>query len=121
MANFSPHKLKKTDGVPHLELEQNPEILREVIESDYAGIVVGFAAETDDEKFSEIASEKARSKGADLLVANLVGESRGFGSVTTSTLFLNSVGSVLDAIDGSKMAVASRIFDLVSRQKENTP
>ena len=121
VANFSPHKLKKTDGVPHLELEQNPDILREVIESDYAGIVVGFAAETDDEKFSEIASEKARSKGADLLVANLVGESRGFGSVATSTLFLNSVGSVLDTIDGSKMAVASRIFDLVSRQKENTP
>lgn len=121
VANISPHKLKKADGVPHLELAQNPDILREVIESDYAGFVVGFAAETDDDRFAEIVADKARVKGADLLVANLVGESRGFGSETTSTLFLNSVGSVLDTIDGSKMAVASRIFDLVSRQKENTP
>jgi phosphopantothenoylcysteine decarboxylase / phosphopantothenate---cysteine ligase len=121
VVNFSPHKLKKTDGVPDLKLAQNPDILREVIESDYSGIVVGFAAETDEDRFAEIAADKARSKGADLLVANLVGESRGFGSVATSTLFLNSVGSVLDTIDGSKMAVASRIFDFVSRQKENTP
>lgn len=114
-------KLKKSDGVPKLELELNPDILREVIESDYSGVVVGFAAETDEQNFTEIASTKARSKGADLLVANLVGESKGFGSVATSTVILNSVGSVIDTIHGSKMSVAARIFDLVSRQKEDTP
>jgi len=53
------------------------------------------------------------------MVANLVGESIGFGSEPTSTLFFNSDGSVVDTVSGSKATVASRIFDIVSRQKED--
>jgi len=121
VANSSTQKIKKSDGVPELVLTENPDILRGVIAAAGGAFVVGFAAETDAENFESLASSKAISKGADLLVANLVGESKGFGSVPTSTLFLNSAGSVIDAVSGSKMAVASRIFDLVSRQKENTP
>jgi phosphopantothenoylcysteine decarboxylase/phosphopantothenate--cysteine ligase len=121
VANSSTHKLKKSNGVPTLVLEENPDILRDVVTAASGSFVVGFAAETQDEDFEKIASAKAISKGADLLVANLVGESRGFGSAPTSTLVLNNAGSVIDALDGTKMAVASRIFDLVSRQKETTP
>lgn len=119
--NSSFQKIKKADGVPELVLAENPDILRDVVAASTGAFVVGFAAETDVANFEKLVSAKAISKGADLLVANLVGESRGFGSVPTSTLMLNNAGSVLDALDGSKIAVASRIFDLVSRQKENAP
>ena len=121
VANASSQKIKKSDGVPELVLTENPDVLRGVVTAGRGAFVVGFAAETDAENFERLASSKALSKGSDLTVANLVGESKGFGSVPTSTLFLNSAGSVIDALNGSKMAVASRIFDLVSRQKENTP
>jgi phosphopantothenoylcysteine decarboxylase/phosphopantothenate--cysteine ligase len=121
VVNPSSQKIKKSDGVPELELAENPDILRDVVAAASGAFVVGFAAETDDEKFAELASAKAISKGADLLVANVVGESKGFGSAPTSTLVLNNAGSVIDTVNGSKMAVASRIFDLVSRQKVNTP
>ena len=120
VSNASSQKMKKSDGVPSLQLVENPDILRDVVAAASGAFVVGFAAETDDSNFEKIASDKAISKGADLLVANLVGESRGFGSAPTSTLMLNNAGSVIDAVTGSKIAVASRIFDLVSRQKENT-
>ena len=120
VSNASSQKMKKSDGVPSLLLVENPDILRDVVAAASGAFVVGFAAETDDSNFEKIASDKAISKGADLLVANLVGESRGFGSAPTSTLMLNNAGSVIDAVTGSKITVASRIFDLVSRQKENT-
>jgi phosphopantothenoylcysteine decarboxylase/phosphopantothenate--cysteine ligase len=120
VSNASSQKMKKSDGVPSLQLVENPDILRDVVAAASGAFVVGFAAETDDSNFEKIASDKAISKGADLLVANLVGESRGFGSAPTSTLMLNNAGSVIDAVTGSKITVASRIFDLVSRQKENT-
>ena len=121
VVNSSSQKIKKSDGVPELVLAENPDILRDVVAAASGAFVVGFAAETDDENFAELASAKAISKGADLLVANVVGESKGFGSAPTSTLVLNNAGSVIDTVNGSKMAVASRIFDLVSRQKVNTP
>lgn len=117
----SPQKLKKSDGIPTLELELNRDILREVVERSTAPFVVGFAAETDDANFEQLAIDKAKSKGANLVVANLVGASRGFGSDPTSTLFINNDGSVVDTVSGSKTAVAMRIFDHVSRQKETTP
>lgn len=121
VAEPSGRKIKKSDGVPELVLVENPDILKDVVAAESGAFVVGFAAETETGDFQKIASAKAIAKGADLLVANLVGESRGFGSVPTSTLMINNAGSVIDTVHGSKMAVASRIFDLVSRQKENTP
>ena len=121
VVNASSQKIKKSDGVPELLLAENPDILRDVVAAASGAFVVGFAAETDDENFATLAATKAIAKGADLLVANVVGESKGFGSVPTSTLVLNNAGSVIDTVNGSKMAVASRIFDLVSRQKVNTP
>lgn len=121
VAKPSGRKIKKSDGVPELVLVENPDILKDVVAAESGAFVVGFAAETETGDFQKIASAKAIAKGADLLVANLVGESRGFGSVPTSTLLINNAGSVIDTVHGSKMAVASRIFDLVSRQKEDTP
>jgi phosphopantothenoylcysteine decarboxylase/phosphopantothenate--cysteine ligase len=121
VANASSTKLSKWDGVPHLTLELNPDILREVVAQKSVGCVVGFAAETDTENFLERASAKAIAKGTDILVANLVGATIGFGNVPTTTVLIDSEGSVVDTVMGKKIDIATRIFDLVSRQKETMP
>lgn len=117
VANASTLKLKKSDGVPTLVLEENPDIVREAVALNTGAFIVSFAAETDDERFLELVVSKAKAKGTNLLVANLVGDDRGFGSAPTRTLFLEPDGSVVDTVDGSKFDVATRIIDLVSRQK----
>lgn len=121
VANVSTTKIKKDQGVPDLVLVANPDILRDVVAADSGAIVVGFAAETDAEHLLELAVAKARKKGVDLLVANVVGDSIGFGNNPTSTLLIRGDGTIVDSVSGSKLSVASRIFDVVSRQKENTP
>lgn len=117
VANRSVSKLKREAGSPELVLEPNPDILREAVERRTNQFIVGFAAETDDADFLTLAAAKARRKGASVLVANLVGESRGFGNIATNVVFLNSEGDILDEADGSKRDVAHRILSLVSRQK----
>jgi phosphopantothenoylcysteine decarboxylase/phosphopantothenate--cysteine ligase len=117
VTNASADKIKREEGVPALVLEPNPDILREAVDTGGDRFIVGFAAETDESNFLELARAKARRKGASVLVANLVGESRGFGNIATSTVLLNSEGDILDEAAGSKRDVAHRILSLVSRQK----
>lgn len=119
VANVSDQKVKKTDGPPTIVLEENPDIVRDVVALGGKAFVVSFAAETDDERFVDLVTAKARAKGSDLLVANLVGDNRGFGSAPTRTLFIEPDGSIVDTVDGSKFEVATRIVEHVSRQKAN--
>ena len=74
------HKIKKTDGPMTLQLERTPDILGSMrSEFGYKGVLVGFAAETDD--MLTHAQEKLRRKGCDMLVANDVScPGIGFGS-----------------------------------------
>ncbi|MFZ9042054.1 MAG: bifunctional phosphopantothenoylcysteine decarboxylase/phosphopantothenate--cysteine ligase CoaBC [Ilumatobacteraceae bacterium] len=68
----APHKLKKHDGPPRIELEPTPDILAGLGKSKPAGqVLVGFAAETDD--VEENARKKLVAKHLDLIVANDVG------------------------------------------------
>jgi phosphopantothenoylcysteine decarboxylase/phosphopantothenate--cysteine ligase len=71
----APHKTKKTAESPHpprFTLVENPDILRAISQSDHRpGLVVGFAAETDD--LLEHARAKRTRKGCDWIVANQVG------------------------------------------------
>jgi len=92
VADFRPKvvaeaKLKKDQGAPEILLEPTPDILRELADRKTDQILVGFAAET-----SEVEAQgraKLRSKGLDLLVANLVGrEGTGFDSDTNDATIL---------------------------------
>ena len=71
----APHKTKKTAESPHpprFTLVENPDILRAISQSDHRpGLVVGFAAETDN--LIEHARAKRTRKGCDWIVANQVG------------------------------------------------
>ena len=69
VANASDRKLKKSNGKPRIELEENPDILAEVAALPNAPYCVGFAAET--ENLHEYAQAKRASKKIPLLAANL--------------------------------------------------
>lgn len=118
VASPATEKLKKSAGPPVIELVENPDVLAEVAATKGDRFVVGFAAETDASTFDAELSRKAKSKGVDLLVGNLVGESQGFGNNPTAIVLVNSEGVRLDEVSGSKAVVANRILDRVSRQKE---
>src|SRR5262249_4051726 len=74
----SAEKLKKGAAKPVLELAENPDILASLAKSGNRRprLVIGFAAETND--LLKNAAEKLSRKGCDWLVANEVGEGKGF-------------------------------------------
>mgnify|MGYP001162519585 FL=1 len=71
--NNSNRKIKKKDGatVPHISLMENPDILADLSKSKTRpSLVIGFAAET--EQLAKNATEKLKSKGCDLIIANKI-------------------------------------------------
>lgn len=69
-------KIKKAKDEMTVDLVKAPDILRSVASLNNAPFTVGFAAET--ERVREYAMQKLRDKNLDMIVANLVGVSRGF-------------------------------------------
>jgi phosphopantothenoylcysteine decarboxylase/phosphopantothenate--cysteine ligase len=75
VANRRNQKVKKADGVPAIELTENPDILAEVAALAKGPFCVGFAAET--ENLRENAQAKRKRKRLPLLAANLAEEALG--------------------------------------------
>lgn len=73
--NPSAQKIKKGNGAPRLELEENPDILAWVAAQKNAPFCVGFAAES--EKLAENAKAKLAKKKLPLIAANLAPETLG--------------------------------------------
>src|SRR5699024_9467868 len=106
-----------SEAVPTIAMRRTKDILRHsVLDGTGAGAarpeIVGFAAETGAEGTSalELAQQKARRKGADLLVFN---DSTGgvFGAAETSVRFLDRSGEELTRAEGSKTLVAHAVLD----------
>lgn len=116
-ASPSATKIKKVgDGAPTLELVQTEDVLAGLVAARRPGqVVVGFAAETGDGAKDVLAhgADKARRKGADLLVVNPVGEGVGFGDVDTAVTVLDAQGAVVTRAVGTKDAVADVVWDAV--------
>ncbi len=135
VADFRPRtvaaaKIKKSyDGTgpdfgqdaPVIELVRNPDILAELVAArNAAGLarpfIVGFAAETGDEDGDVLAHarRKLARKGADLLVANEVGDQLTFGQ-DSSTVYLLTPGceQVRQVGPASKDDISQRIWDVV--------
>ncbi len=85
------HKLHKETLGRSWSMELNPDILQEIGDR-YQGqkILVGFAAETDE--VVESASRKLTKKHLDLVVANPVGRSEGFGDRSYAAELVSRVG-----------------------------
>lgn len=79
-AAVAQHKIKKTETTLTLTLERTPDILGSMrAEFGYKGVLVGFAAETQD--MLTHAQDKLRRKGCDMIVANDVSRPGiGFGA-----------------------------------------
>lgn len=78
VSNISKSKIKKSEKFMNITLERTPDILSSVASLEKRPVVVGFAAETDD--VVENAKHKLREKNLDMVVANEVGEKKGFDS-----------------------------------------
>lgn len=116
----APHKIKKTgEGALLLELTANPDILRGIVDRGMVPTVVGFAAETGDSDASaaEHAAQKARRKGAALLVFNEVGDRQGFGDVPNTVTILDAQGTEVGRASGSKLTVAHAVLDAIVDQR----
>lgn len=114
------HKLKKAVGPPDITLVPTPDILQELGTTDGlrkpGGLLVGFAAETepDPKRLAEVAQDKRRSKGADMIVANDVSSPDSGFNVPTNRAVIADEASVLDVGLVSKKALARALIDRIS-------
>ncbi len=135
VADFRPKtytdaKIKKShdpgheDDAPVIELVRNPDILAGLVArrreagADYP-VIVGFAAETGDAQTSvlDLAREKLRRKGCDLLVANQVGRDTVFGHDTTTVSILEpGHPDPITEVTGSKGEAASALLDVLAQR-----
>jgi phosphopantothenoylcysteine decarboxylase/phosphopantothenate--cysteine ligase len=108
-----PQKLKKSAATLALELDRNPDILRELAARKGRRLVVGFAAETHD--VAAEARRKLREKRCDLIVANdVTAPDAGFGSDTNRVRLIDAHGLDEELPVLSKEDVAERIVDWVA-------
>ena len=115
IAGASDRKLKKSrDGVPALEFAENPDILKRVanMETDRPGLVVGFAAETDN--VIEHATAKRKRKGCDWIVANDVSPATGIMGGSENAVILISDDGADEWPRMGKDAVAKRLAEKIA-------
>jgi phosphopantothenoylcysteine decarboxylase/phosphopantothenate--cysteine ligase len=106
-------KLKKSAATLALELDRNPDILRELAARKGRRLVIGFAAETQDVVAE--ARRKLREKRCDLMVANdVTAPDAGFGSDTNRVRLLDAQGLDEELPVLPKEDVADRILDWVA-------
>ena len=115
-------KLKKTGGTAHtLDLIENPDILARIAgrNHDRPGIVVGFAAETDN--FLEHAKAKLVRKGCDLMILNDVGTGTStFGGDLNEVTVLSTEGTTAWPRLG-KAEIATRLVSLLADRLAGRP
>ena len=117
VADFRPkevatEKIKKVDDHYLLELERNPDILKELGKRKGDRVLVGFAAETS--QLMENAQAKLREKNLDLIVANDVTQpGAGFAVDTNIVRIIDARGRVKNLPLLSKDEVADIVLDQV--------
>jgi len=126
VADFKPKhvakdKIKKRDGIPQIELEIAPDILKTIASSSVSEkrfkVVVGFAAESQD--LLENASDKLKSKGLDFIAANdISSKDAGFAVDTNRITLLFADGSKEALPLMSKTEAAEKILEHVARLLE---
>jgi phosphopantothenoylcysteine decarboxylase/phosphopantothenate--cysteine ligase len=115
VASASGSKIKKQNGkLPVLEFAENPDILATISQLDQGrpGLVVGFAAETDDVIAN--ATAKRQRKGCDWIVANDVSPETGIMGGSENAVTLISEDGAEDWPRMGKDAVAVKLADRIA-------
>ncbi len=109
-------KIKKVKGeLPTLEFAENPDILAQVsqMKQGRPGLVVGFAAETDD--IIDNATAKRKRKGCDWIVANDVSPETGIMGGSENAVHLITRDGVEDWPRMSKDQVARKLAERIAK------
>lgn len=123
-AEIAATKIKKTDQdhqAPVLQLVRNPDILADLVQRrSLRGanqIIVGFAAETGDEKHDPVSLGRAKllRKGCDLLCVNQVGHDLVFGQDNNAITILGVQQGDPVTIEGSKADVARNLVQHIAQ------
>ncbi|MDX1781622.1 MAG: bifunctional phosphopantothenoylcysteine decarboxylase/phosphopantothenate--cysteine ligase CoaBC [Thalassovita sp.] len=120
VASASESKIKKQNGqLPVLEFAENPDILATVgwMEADRPGLVVGFAAETDD--VIAHATAKRERKNCDWIVANDVRPETGIMGGSENSVILIREDGVEEWPRLSKQEVARRLAARIAESVED--
>lgn len=117
---FQAQKIKKIPGENQFSLQLRPtaDILADLASKKRTDqLVAGFAAETGSwEQVVQLGQEKARRKGADIIFINQVGESAGFGDVTTKVCAVDQQGRQIGQFAGDKTQAATQLVALIREQ-----
>ena len=122
VADVADGKIRKEDAAGEgltLQLVENPDILRGVVEARGAGstpLIVGFAAETVEHDAELIArgQRKLARKGCDLLAVNAVGWGQGFETDTNELVILERGGEIAARVGGTKREAAEALLGVVA-------
>ncbi|OQY09334.1 MAG: bifunctional 4'-phosphopantothenoylcysteine decarboxylase/phosphopantothenoylcysteine synthetase [Marinitoga sp. 4572_148] len=114
--NYSNKKIKKDNEKVLLELDKNPDILKELGKVKKENqILIGFAAETND--LLNYAQKKLKEKNCDIIVANDVSKKEiGFDSDLNEIYLLNKMGDVTHVEKNTKKSIAFSIVDYISNK-----
>ena len=117
LANPNATKIKKENtGNLVLTLTENPDIIATVVTSNKAKFVVGFAAETND--LAENAIYKLRKKNLNMIIANQVGENKGFDAdYNTVTVFTPT--TQIDLPLSHKTLLAGELIAIIATNIQN--
>lgn len=115
VADFRPAKPKKKKGKKDraeltLDLARNPDILATLAKNKGGRVCIGFAAETDD--VIGYAKKKLTAKNLDWIVANEVGDGKGFAVDENRVTVLDGDGVVAEIGPASKRQIADALWDL---------
>lgn len=106
------HKIKKTGERLVLHLVETPDIVATLAASKRPGQwVVGFALETEDQRFRAIT--KMQQKSCDLMVLN---GPQAISSQDNSIEVLAPGGQVVGSLSGAKSKVAKQLFQVVEQR-----
>ena len=106
-------KIKKSGEYLHLQLKQNADILADTSHQFKTLFTVGFAAETHD--LMKYARRKLEHKKLDLIVANPVGEGKGFDQATNQLEIIWANGHC-SLPEKDKQTLAYELMDIIVKK-----
>lgn len=113
LETIAERKLKKTENELTLRLTKTPDILAEVGALDERPFLVGFAAETHD--VLNYARDKLQRKNLDMIVANEVGEGKGFAVDDNQVTVLSASGDERRFELQSKWQLAVKLVEFIAK------